>query len=147
MRYSADENFAIDMPVPEVTEENPDREDYGRTKPNPLYSIPANAQVEVGFFFGDTPADAIQTGPPPAEFVRDLDQGAAVKMNWNGKTYLTKNFLIPCRDAGGNTTYTMNEFGRYLRAQSSLALGISMINMQNVMPIIYKRRVGVTTQS
>lgn len=147
IRYGIDNNFSPSLPVPETVQENPDREDYGRTMPNPLYALPNNAPIEIGFFVGESPADAVTVGPPPAEFVRDLDQGAAVKMNWNGKTYLTKNFLVPCKDADGNTTYTMNEFGRYLRAQASLSLGISMINMQNILPIIYKRRAVITTQS
>lgn len=147
LRYAADNDFAVTRHVPELTEENPNREDYGRTKPNPSYAKPSLSQVEVGFLVGMNPADVVKTGPPPAEYVRDLDQGAAIKMNWNGKSYLTKNFLIPCRDAGGTVTYQMNEFGRYLRAQASLALSISLINMHNIMPIFFKRRANITVQT
>jgi len=143
-RYAIDKDFTPSLPIPELSELNPDREDYGRTKPNPAYSIPNNAPIEIGYLIGMKPADAVRVGPPPAEFVRDLDQGAAIKMNWNGKSYLTKNFFIPCKQSDGTTTYQMNEFGRYLRAQASLSLAISMINMQNIMPIIYKRHVGIT---
>jgi|SRR5579862_5908558 len=152
IRYKVGLDFVPSQPVPEIVEENPNREDYGRTKPNPPYAQATDSTgngncsaVGVCFLMGEQAADAISVGPPPAEFVREMDQGAAIKMNWNGKTYLTKNFLIPCKDANGNTQYTMNEFGRYLRAQGSLALGISMINMQNCLPILYKRRGGVLT--
>lgn len=143
MQYAITANFSPSLPVPELTEEDPNRPDYGRTKPNPAYAIPTNAPVGVAFLVGGTPADAVTVGPPPAEFIRDLDQGAAIKMNWNGKSYLTKNFLIPCKNSDGDTVYSMNEFGRFLRAQSSLALAISLINTQNIMPILYKRRGGV----
>lgn len=145
MYYAVDGSFSPSLPVPELTEEDPNRDDYGRTKPNPGYSIPANAPIGLGFLFGGTPADAVKVGPPPPEFTRGLDQGAAVKMNWNGQTYLTKDFLIPCMTADGQRTWRMNEFGRYLRAQGSLALGISIINPQNVLPILFKRRIGITT--
>lgn len=152
LRYAITNDFVPSMPVPELTEENPNAADYGRTKPNPAYAKIGNAggtgsPIEVAFLFGETCADAVNPGPPPSDFTKDLDQGAAVKMNWNGKTYLTKEFMIPCVDSDRNRTWKLNEFGRYIRAQSSLALAISMTNMQNCLPIIYKRRTGISTQS
>lgn len=145
IRYSIDNDAVVTRPNPEVTELNSDREDYNRTKPNPAYAKPSQAQVEVAFLIGGNAADFIQVGPPPSEFTRQLDQGAATKMSWNGKSYLTKDFLVPCGlDADDNRIFEANSFGRYLRIQASLSLGISMINMQNVLPIIYKRK-GVIT--
>lgn len=143
--YAVDGDFFPSLPPPELTEENPDRENYGQTVPNTDYSKPQNAPFGVAFLLGNSPADAVNPGPPPPEFTRDLDQGSAVKMNWNGKTYLTKNFLIPCIDADGNRTWKTNSHGRYLVAQSTINLAISLINTRNVLPIIFKRRVGVTT--
>lgn len=152
----ADADFIPAQYAPETTELNPDRGDYLRTKPNPPYARPSPSvgagafdcsPIGVAFLFGGQAADVVKTGPPPAEFVRDLDQGSAVKMNWNGKTYLTKDFLIPCKTSGGDVVWRMNEFGRYLRAQAELAVGVSLINPQNCMPIIFKRRLGITTIS
>lgn len=152
--YAVDDDFSPSQYAPEVTELNPDSPQYGITMPNPGYARSSDSSgngvcspIGVAFMFGGQAADVIKTGPPPAEFVRDLDQGAAVKMNWNGKTYLTKDFLVPCKTSDGGITQRMNEFGRYLRAQSSLALGISLINPRNCMPILFKRRVGITTVS
>lgn len=143
--YSVDNDFTPTQYAPEVTELNPDDPSYGITRPNPLYSRSTESQIGVAFLFGSSAADVVKTGPPPAEFMREMDQGSAVKMNWNGKTYLTKDFLVPCKTADGAVVMRMNEFGRYLRAQASLALGISIINPRNVMPILFKRRVGITT--
>lgn len=143
--YAVDEEYSPSLPVPELTEEDPDRPDYGMTKPNPTYAKPANSPIGIAFLFGNSPADAVNPGPPPPEFTRDLDQGAAIKMNWNGKTYLTKNFLIPCADANGTRVYKTNSHGRYIKAQGTLNLAISLINVRNVLPIIFKRQVGVTT--
>lgn len=144
IRYAIDEDFAPTRHNPEVIEENPDRPDFGRTKPNTLYSRVKNSPIEVAFLLGGNAADYIQTGPPPSEYTKDLDQGAAVKMNWNGKSYMTKEFLVPCKDENGTTVYEANSFGRYLRIQASLSLGISMINMHNVLPIIFKRKATVS---
>lgn len=148
IRIAVDNDFAFtSYPVPEIIEENPDREDYGRTRPNPGFSQASQAQLEVAFLVGGNAADVIDVGPPPSEFVRTLDQGAAIKMNWNGKSYMNKDFLVPCKDQAGNTFYDYNSWGRYLRIQASLALGISPFNMQNIMPIFFKRKAVINTVS
>lgn len=147
LRYGVGTDFVISKPNPEIIEEDTTREDFGRTKPNPLYAIASNAPIEVAFLIGGNAADVIETGPPPSEFVRSLDQGAAIKMSWNGKAYLTKDFLVPCQDANGNRQYEANSFGRYMRAQASLAMGISPMNMQNILPIFFKRKGVITTVS
>lgn len=147
IRYALTNAYVPSLPVPEVTDFGADSPEYQRTRPNPSYAKPSNAPIEVGFLLGGNCADYIQTGPPPSEFTRQLDQGAAVKMNWNGKSYMTKDFLVPCADADGTIKFDANSFGRFLRLQASLALGISMINMHNVLPIIYKRKAAVTVVS
>jgi hypothetical protein len=148
LRYQTDSNHAVTaLPVPEVIEENDTREDFGRTKPNPIFTLPVNSPYEVAFLVGGKSAEYIEVGPPPAEFIRSLDQGAAVKMNWNGKSYLTKDFLVPCKNQAGTLYMDANSWGRYIRAQASLAVGISPMNMHNVLPIIYKRRIGIKTIS
>lgn len=136
---------------PESIQLNPDRDDYGRTIPNLEYTqIGPSANVtncspfEVAYLVGRTPGDSIDVGAPPPEFTRNLDAGAAVKMNWNGKTYLTKDFLVPCiKD--GVTYYEANSFGRYLRGQATASLGVSLFNIQNFLIILFKRRLGINT--
>ena len=145
IRYAIDGDFSPSQHAPEIIEENPDAPDYGRTKPYYKYARVSESPIEVAFLVGGAAADIIKTGPPPSEWVRDLDQGAATKMNWNGKAYLTKEFLTKCKNVDGTEVYEANSFGRYLRIQGTLTVGISMINMHNVLPIIYKRRVAVTT--
>lgn len=144
----ADANFVPSFPVPELIEEDPNREDFGRTKPNPDYSKPSNSPYAVAWLLGGGSYDMIEVGPPPSEFTRNLPLGEFSKMNWNGKAQLTKNFLVPCSPTGGggNTiNYDTNSFGRYLRAQATVTVGCRQTNPQNVLPIIYKRRIGINS--
>ena len=136
----------LDFPAPEIIEENPDREDFGRTKPNPLYTRTANCPIECGYLVGGKSGDYVEVGPPPGAFTRDTE-GGGIKMNWNGKAYLTKEFLVPCADQEGNRIMDMNSWGEYIRAQAALSCGISIMNSHNILPVIYKRRIGVSTQS
>lgn len=145
LRYAIDANGVPSTKVPEVIEENPARDDFGRTRPNPDYTKASVSQLEVAFLVGGSSYDMIEVGPPPAEFTRDLSIGEGQKMTWNGKSYLNKNFLVPCKDANGNTFYDANSFGRYLRAQGTVTVGIRSVNPQNILPIVYKRRIGLTT--
>lgn len=145
MRMQLDADFLPSLPVPELTEEDPNREDFGRTKPNPLYSKVINSPIEWAFLIGGPNYDIIDVGPPPSDFTKELDQGAAIKMNWNGKAYLNKEFLVPCKDQNGATFMDLNSWGRYIRGQATTTLGISGVNSQNVLPIAFKRRVGVNT--
>lgn len=130
---------------PETIELSPNRDDFGRTIPNPLYTGVANSPYEVAYLVGRSPGDSIDVGPPPPEFTRNMSVGDGTKMNWNGKTYLTKNFLVPCADVDGNPTIEANSFGRYLRGQATASLGISVFNAQNFLPILFKRRIGINT--
>ncbi len=141
LRYAVAENYSVQRYAPEEIELNPDRLDqYQRTRPKKEYSYTDVSQVEVGMFMGGQCADYIQVGPPPAEFTKEVDSSVGAKMNWNGKSETTKNFLIPCKDINGTIVYQANSFGRYLRIQANLSLGISLTNTQNVLPIIYKRK-------
>lgn len=144
-RYAIDVDFSPSLPAPEVTEENSDREDFGATKPNPSYSIVANAPIELAFLVGGPNFDIIKVGPPPSAFTKDLPAGQGAAMNWNGKPYMTKNFLIPCVDPNGTTVYQANSFGRYMRLQATATYGIRATNPKNVLPILFKRRVGIST--
>jgi hypothetical protein len=144
-RWKLDANASPTFERPELSEVNSSSEDYGLTKPNPQYSKVANSPIGVAFLVGGDAYDAIQVGPPPSEFTRDLPQGAVQKMNWNGKAYMTKLFNVPCKDADGNTFYDANSFGRYLRLQGTVTVGARAQNPRNVLPIIFKRRTPSVT--
>jgi len=57
---------------------------------------------------------------------------------------LTKNFLIPCVDANSAAQVRLNN-GRYVRFESTLALGCLPLHPHNMMPIVFRRRRGMTT--
>ncbi len=145
MRFTLDGSFLGTLPDPETTELNPDREDYGRTLPNPSYARPSISQVEVGFLIGGPNYDIIDPAPPPAEFTRDIDIGDVSKMNWNGKSYLNRNFLTRCTNAANEEVTDSNSFGRYIRLQGTKWVGSRATNAFNVLPVFFKRRIGVNT--
>lgn len=145
MRMAIDANFLPSFPNPEATELNIAQEDYGRTKPNLIYARPSSSPVGVAFLIGGPNYDIIDIGPPPSSFTSSMTEPDALKMNWNGKAYMTKNFLVPCAMADGTVVQDANSFGRYLRLQGTTTVGSRATNSQNVLPIIFKRRVGVTT--
>lgn len=127
-------DFTMSTEAPETTEMNNLRPDYQRTKPNPLYADPANSQYAVSWLIGGKAYKKINVGPPPGDWTK-----VNPAMNWNGKAYLTKDFLIPCVDANDNTVYETNNRGRWLRAQASVTCGMLGLNTFNVLPIIHKR--------
>lgn len=137
---------AVTRPTPETVIESADiLEETNRTAPNSDYT--RNAQYAVAFLIGGNGGyDALDVGPPPAAFTKSVD---AVKgMNWNGKADWTKKFLIQCKNSDGTAVAELNEtWGEHMRAQAQLAMAIAPTNAFNVLPIIYKRNVGLTTVS
>ena len=151
LRFALDANGVPSLPNPEVTELNSAVSAYHRTKPNPVYAKPSGttagsySPIAMALLVGGPNYDVIESGPPPASFTSDMAQPDALKMNWNGKAYMTKNVLVPCKDADGNTFYDANSFGRYLRLQATTWVGARAANPQNILPIFFKRRIGLTT--
>lgn len=153
MRYSVDANMNPTIQTPEVSELNPNAPDYGRTKPNLNYAQIGSdtapnvgAPIEVAWLIGGKNYKRISSGPPPEFFAGSAsDPQKIAGMQWNGQVYPTKNFLIPCKDANGNITQKMNDRGRYMKFMASLILGCLPLHTFNVMPIIFRRRRGVTT--
>ncbi len=146
-----DANNNPTFPSPETTELNPDRENYGDTIPNPLYAkvqIPGGVGTDGGspvglaFLVGGPNYDIMDVGPPPDAFTKALNgvQG----MNWNGQINVTKNVLIPCQTVGGEPFFDSNSFGRYLRLQATVSVGARATNMKNILPILYKRKIGIS---
>lgn len=143
MRFKTNNALQYTLPDPETIELNPDAEDYGRTKPNPDYArIGTGSQWEVSWLIGGNAYDKVNVGGPPPNFAAAQDGRA---MDWSGKVYMTKQFMVPCADANGVVGYDFNSFGRYLRLQGSLSVGIRGMNPHCVLPIISKRRSRITT--
>lgn len=146
IRFAVDEDMLPSTPAPEVTELNADAPDYGRTKPNLDYAQVDLAPFEVAWLIGGKNYKRIESGPPPEFFAgSNADPAKIAGMEWNGKVYLTRNFLIPCKDASGAVQYKTNDRGRYVKFQGSLSLGCLPLHAFNIMPILFRRRRGFTT--
>lgn len=153
IRYQVDANMSPTEAAPEVSEVNPNAPDYGRTKPNLNYARIGNdststdgSPIEVAWLIGGKNYKRINSGPPPEFFAGSAsDPSKIAGMQWNGQVYPTRNFLIPCKDSDGNVQYKMNDRGRYMKFMGSLILGALPLNPFNIMPIVFRRRRGVTT--
>ena len=143
-RWKLDGDLSPTFPAPENWEVNPDAVNYGQTVPNPDYANTETSQLELAFLVGGPSFDIINIGPPPPEFTRTLSTGDAVKMNWNGKAYLNRQFPTYCKNSDGETVQDINSFGRYIRAQATAVLGIRATTSRNVLPILFKRRVSLS---
>lgn len=136
----------VTLEDPEVAVTSTDQlEEHNRTRPNPEYTI--NSQYAVAYLIGGNGGyDAMEVGPPPSAFTKTV--GAAIGMNWNGKPQWTRDFIVKCKDSGGNAIDELaSTWGEHMRAQAQLAMSIAPANAFNVLPIIYKRQVGLTTVS
>ncbi len=146
LRFAVTTDYAPSEKAPEVSEVNPSAPDYGRTKPNLDYAQVDLSQVEVAWLIGGKNYKRIESGPPPEFFNGPASDPSKISgMQWNGQVYPTRNFLIPCKDPDGNIQYKMNDRGRYMKFMGSLVMGALPLNAFNIMPIIFRRRRGVTT--
>lgn len=135
-------------PAPETTQMDANSPELYRTIPNQQYALDnANGcTIGVAWLVGGSSYKIIKVGPPPSDFV-NTDVNGIIGMNWNGKINMTRNFLVPCLDAAGNVVMNANSFGRYLRLQAEVAMGIVGHNKFNVMPIFYLRKNTISTIS
>lgn len=146
LRIKVGEDYTPTYPAPETIELDPNHPEYGRTKPNPVYASigPNGSSIGVAWLVGGPNYKIIQVGPPPSEFANQ-DVNGLIGMNWNGKIQMTKNFLVPCLDSAGNVQLETNTWGKYLRLQAEVAMGIVGYNKFNVMPVFYQRKNVIST--
>lgn len=145
VRWSQDSGGAITLPAPEIRTADNNQGELNRTRPNPSYAKLKNAQFELAFLVGGSHYKRIQTGPPPEFFSGATgDPQKLAGMNWNGLIYANKMFLTPEADSNGTPVWDVNSFGHYMRWQGELALGIIGPNAFNILPILYRRRLGTT---
>jgi hypothetical protein len=125
------------MPAPEVVEETVTAYDYGRSKPNTLYTG-TNCPYTVSWLVGAEAYKYLKVGPPPRDF-----QGMTMKefagLDWNGKARMTTNVLVPSVDQNGTATTDTNKYGEYLQLISDAVMGILPIARHRIIPIIHLR--------
>ena len=143
----AADNLSPTEPAPETIVTDASSSEYNRTLPNPDYSLIKNSPFEVPWLMGKNGGyRRINVGAPPEFFAGSTTDPAKIAgMEWNGRVYATKNFPIQCTDSNGATQLDLNSFGEYMRFQASLTAGCVAINPQNAVPMIARRRKGVTT--
>lgn len=145
-RFKVDANMVPTETVPETRDANPASPEYNRTKPLAEYKRVDQSPFEIAWLIGGANYKRINSGPPPEFFAGPTnDPSKLAGMSWNGQIYPTRNFLIPCKDSDGNVQYKTNDRGRYIKWQGSLNLGCLPLHPFNVMPILFRRRRGVTS--
>lgn len=116
--------------------------DAGETLPNPDYTDPAVSPYEIGWICGKNGYESIEVGAPPSQFTGNTFPNAP-KMDWSGKPFLTKNFLLKCLDSDGNVTFDTNSYGRYLKFQAEATYGVLATQRRNIIPIAFLRQRGI----
>lgn len=133
LRMAADGTF----PVPELVDVA-----TNKTRPNPSYTSLDLAPFEWAFLCGADAYSSITVGPPPKEFTsRSMDAAKFYSLKWNGEVQLTDQVLI--RNADGSLD--LNRYGTQLQFISQLVLGILPGEVNNVLPILFRRRRLATT--
>lgn len=146
LRFSLDANLAPTRYAPQTREVSAASGYQNRTVPNLNYTKPSISQVEVSFLVGGRHGKKISTGAPPEFFAGGTsDPQKLAGMSWNGLVYANKMFGIPKKMADGTIIETFNDFGRYVRFQSYLTLGMIVAHGYNVLPIIHRRTRGIST--
>ena len=140
LRFKVDDKYSPSLPAPEGSIIN-GAED-GRTAPLGDYS--KDSQFAVAWLVGGPSYQIIKVGPPPSDFT-GKDVNGIIGMDWNGKIQMTRNFLVPEKDANGATVMETNSWGEKVRLQAQVAMGIVGYNRFNCIPIVYQRKVGLTT--
>ena len=142
-----DANLSPTEAAPETIVTDAASSEYNRTLPNSDYSLIKNSPFETPWLIGKNGGyRRINVGAPPEFFAGSTTDPAKIAgMEWNGRVYATKNFPIQCTDSNGATQLDLNSFGEYMRFQASLTAGCVAINPQNAVPMIARRRKGVTT--
>jgi hypothetical protein len=114
-----------------------DEYNEGETLPNPTYAEIDESPYTVSWLSGGIGYESIDVGPPPSQFTGDTFPNAP-RMDWSGKVRLTKNFLVWCLEDGVPTPKT-NSYGRYLKFESNLTVGILPTQRRNTIPILHLR--------
>lgn len=132
LRFTNDGVFV----APQVTEDG-----TNKTRPNPAYTkIDQDdltvANNEVAFLVGADAWRSVTVGPPPKEFTsRSMDAEKFYSLRWNGEIQLTDQLLVRYSDG----SVDLNRYGTNLQLIGQAALGALAGEVNNVMPIYFKR--------
>lgn len=125
-----------EWPEPQTIIEDPNHPNFGQTVPSPKYR---SAQYEFAVLLGDKPADIVNPGAPPAPF-------GSHGMEWNGRPYMTDEFLVECASSDGNSIVReFNTEKEWLKIYSQIVSGFSPTNMRNALIIMFKRKRNTST--
>jgi hypothetical protein len=137
LRFAADGS----MPDPEIELLLPDS-GYSTTNANrqtvinPAY---ATAPIGVAFLLGYNAYEALEVGPPPAEFAGASISGQRFnKLSWNGEVRMTDNVLVNY----GSGNLDTNKYGEFLQLIADTTLGIIANTARNAIPILYRRQIA-----
>ena len=113
-----------------------------KTRPNPDYTNLNVAGWEVAFFCGADGYNCITVGPPPSEFTaKSMSAEKFYSLRWNGEVQLTDQVLIQYPDG----SLDLNRYGTQLQLISQAVMGVLPAEVNNVVPIFFKRRRIATT--
>jgi hypothetical protein len=113
-----------------------------KTRPNPTYTSLDTAQNEVAFLVGADAWKSISVGPPPKEFSsKSMSADKFYSLNWSGEVRLTDQMLIKYADG----TLDLNRYGTNLQLISQGIFGILGAEVNNVLPIFFRRSRIATT--
>lgn len=133
LRFKADGTFVPPQIIDAIT---------NKTRPNPDYTSLDIAVCEVAFLCGADAWKAVSVGPPPKEFSsKSMSADKFYSLRWNGEVQLTDQCLI--RYSNGEVD--LNRYGTQLQLISQSVFGMLGGEVNNVLPIIFRRtRISVT---
>lgn len=113
-----------------------------KTRPNPDYTSLTVAPFEWAFAVAADAYSTITVGPPPSEFAsKSMSAEKFYSLKWNGEVQLTDQVLIKYADG----TFDLNRYGTQLQLISQAIFGALPGEVNNVIPILYRRRRIITT--
>lgn len=133
LRFGDDGLFIAPQVVDQVTK---------KTRPNPNYTNLNVAKYEVAFICGADAWSTITVGPPPKEFaVKNMSAEKFYSLRWNGEVQLTDQLLVKYADG----SLDLNRYGTQLQLISQGVFGALAGEVNNVIPIFFRRRRVSTT--
>jgi hypothetical protein len=127
IRFADDGTFQ----APEITDNA-----TNKTRPNPLYTSLTASPYEVAFLVGAEAWKTISVGPPPREFTgKSMASEKFYSLKWSGEVQMTDQVLMRYDDG----TYDLNKYGTLLQLISQSVFGALAGEINNVMPIYYRR--------
>lgn len=113
-----------------------------KTRPNPTYTDLIVTPIEWAFLCAADGYNSITVGPPPSEFsAKSMSAEKFYSLRWNGEVQLTDQVLIQYPDG----TLDLNRYGTQLQLISQAIFGVLPAEVNNVVPIAYRRRRIATT--